>query len=109
MLKNWRPFLAGLLVYGIAAILLARMSFDPTIDSLVYDSSPSKLIESIVVSVLGFIGIRATLIWLYGHNYSSYAVLGIMGSVPLIIISFYFAIFKNACWWRCLCCRTRSG
>ncbi|MEC4630647.1 hypothetical protein VSS86_23230, partial [Bacillus safensis] len=44
VLKNWRPFLAGLLVYGIAAILLARMSFDPTIDSLVYDSSPSKLI-----------------------------------------------------------------
>ncbi|HDR6309414.1 TPA: hypothetical protein QCU60_001235 [Bacillus cereus] len=94
VLKNWRPFLAGLLVYGIAAILLARMSFDPTIDSLVYDSSPSKLIESIVVSVLGFIGIRATLIWLYGHNYSSYAALGIMGSVPLIIISFILPFLK---------------
>ena len=94
VLKNWRPFFARLLVYGIAAILLPRMSFDPTIDSLVYDSSPSKLIESIVVSVLGFIGIRATLIWLYGHNYSSYAALGIMGSVPLIIISFILPFLK---------------
>ncbi|WP_433774512.1 hypothetical protein [Bacillus wiedmannii] len=94
VLKNWRPFLAGLLVYGIAAILLARMSFDPTSASLAYDSSPSKLIESIIVSGLGFIGIRTTLIWLYGHNYSSYAALGIMGSVPLIIISFILPFLK---------------
>ncbi|SCM92576.1 Uncharacterized protein BWINRASL_00861 [Bacillus mycoides] len=94
VLKNWRPFLAGLLVYGIAAILLARMSFDPTIASLAYDSSPSKLMESIIVSALGFIGLRATLIWLYGHNYSSYAALGIMGSVPLIIISFILPFLK---------------
>ncbi|PGT18552.1 hypothetical protein [Bacillus cereus] len=94
VLKNWRPFLAGLLVYGIAAILLARMSFDPTSASLAYDSSPSKLMESIIVSGLGFIGIRTTLIWLYGHNYSSYAALGIMGSVPLIIISFILPFLK---------------
>ncbi|MDR4985967.1 hypothetical protein RGU74_20320 [Bacillus cereus] len=94
VLKNWRPFLTGLLVYGIAAILLARMSFDPTSASLAYDSSPSKLIESIIVSGLGFIGIRTTLIWLYGHNYSSYAALGIMGSVPLIIISFILPFLK---------------
>ncbi|MEK4711058.1 hypothetical protein [Bacillus sp. FSL R10-2780] len=94
VLKNWRPFLAGLLVYGIAAILLARMSFDPTSASLAYDSSPSKVMESIIVSVLGFIGIRATLIWLYGHSYSSYAALGIMGSVPLIIISFILPFLK---------------
>ncbi|OQR55135.1 hypothetical protein [Bacillus sp. CDB3] len=94
VLKNWRPFLAGLLVYGIAAILLARMSFDPTSASLAYDSSPSKVMESIIVSGLGFIGIRTTLIWLYGHNYSSYAALGIMGSVPLIIISFILPFLK---------------
>ncbi|MEK4911275.1 hypothetical protein [Bacillus sp. FSL E2-8887] len=94
VLKNWRPFLAGLLVYGIAAILLARMSFDPTSASLAYDSSPSKVMESIIVSALGFIGIRATLIWLYGHSYSSYAALGIMGSVPLIIISFILPFLK---------------
>ncbi|HHT7188632.1 TPA: hypothetical protein ACTZ5N_001898 [Bacillus cereus] len=93
VLKNWRPFLAGLIVYGIAAILLVRMSVDPT-SGLVYDSSPSKLIESIIVSALGFVGIRATLIWLYGHNYSSYAALGIMGSVPLIIISFILPFLK---------------
>lgn len=93
VLKNWRPFLAGLIVYGIAAILLVRMSVDPT-SGLIYDPSPSKLIESIIVSALGFIGIRATLIWLYGHNYSSYAALGIMGSVPLIIISFILPFLK---------------
>ncbi|MED0978158.1 hypothetical protein P4T48_01005 [Bacillus paramycoides] len=93
VLKNWRPFLAGLFVYGIAAILLARMSFDPT-SGLLYDSSPSKLIESIIVPALGFIGIRATLIWLYGYNYSSDKALGIMGSVPLIIISFILPFLK---------------
>ncbi|MGN4229512.1 hypothetical protein ACTFO5_18615 [Bacillus cereus group sp. BCN150] len=93
VIKNWRPFLAGLLIYGIAAILLTRMSFDPT-STLVYDSSFSKLMESIIVSALGFIGIRTTLIWLYGHNYSSYTALGIMGSVPLIIISFILPFLK---------------
>ncbi|MGM3097895.1 hypothetical protein, partial [Bacillus cereus group sp. BC327] len=69
------------------------MSFDPT-STLVYDSSFSKLMESIIVSALGFIGIRTTLIWLYGHNYSSYTALGIMGSVPLIIISFILPFLK---------------
>ncbi|PER31341.1 hypothetical protein CN490_07745 [Bacillus cereus] len=93
VIKNWRPFLAGLLIYGIAAILLTRMSLDPT-STLVYDSSFSKLMESIIVSALGFIGIRTTLIWLYGHNYSSYTALGIMGSVPLIIISFVLPFLK---------------
>lgn len=93
VLKNWRPFLAGLFVYGIAFSLLARISLDPTC-FLFYDSSPSKLIEPIIVSALSFIGIRTTLIWLYGHNYSSYAALGIMGSVPLIIISFILPFLK---------------
>lgn len=91
--RNWRPFVAGLFVYGAASIILTRtieapyvlLSFNPTLGGL---------IEPLIVSSMAYFGLKAILLWLYGYGYSSYAALGIMGSVPLIIISFILPFLK---------------
>jgi hypothetical protein len=91
VVKNWRPFVSGLLLYGIAGGLIGRSSY-------LYESyevsSTSSMIEGAIVSILCFIGIKVLLRWLYQYNYTSYAALGIMGSVPVIIIAFVLPFLK---------------
>ncbi|MFC0187273.1 hypothetical protein ACFFJY_03190 [Fictibacillus aquaticus] len=88
VIKNWRPFLAGLAVYGAAGFLIIRMY------ELYYGYGPSSTLEPFIMACLAFFALKFILIWLYDHGYSSYAALGIMGSVPLIIISFILPFLK---------------
>ncbi|WP_043931870.1 hypothetical protein [Bacillus sp. EB01] len=88
VIENWRPFVSGLILYGILAASLARSAY---LHSYYY-SNP--VVEAAVVSILGFIGLRFLLRWLYQYNYTSYAALGIMGSVPVIIIAFVLPFLK---------------
>jgi hypothetical protein len=88
VIENWRPFVSGLLLYGILAVLLARSI------SLNSYSFSSPIMEGLIVSILVFFGLRFLLRWLYQYNYTSYAALGIMGSVPVIIIAFVLPFLK---------------
>ncbi|RLQ94890.1 hypothetical protein [Falsibacillus albus] len=88
VIKNWKPFIAGLLVYGSAALVISR-----TISTNLYSYGFSWF-EPFVVSVIAFFMLNAVLKWLYRNGYSSFSALGIMGSVPLIIISFVLPFLK---------------
>ncbi|MCM3356569.1 hypothetical protein [Psychrobacillus sp. MER TA 171] len=92
VLQNWRPILAGILLYGMAFILISR-SFD------LFDSNHGELLvdtitEGLAMSVLSYFLLRHLLKWLYEFNYTSYAALGIMGSAPVIIITFVLPFLK---------------
>jgi hypothetical protein len=90
VIKNWRPFLSGMVLYGIAGALIARSTYLSTYAFL----SVGTVMEGAIVSVMAFVGLRLLLRWLYHHHYSSYGALGIMGSVPVIIIAFVLPFLK---------------
>ncbi|WP_309087174.1 hypothetical protein [Domibacillus sp.] len=90
VVSNWRPFVAGLLLYGVSGGLIGRSTYLHTYSLL----SPSIVIEGVIISVLSFVCLRLLLRWLYQFNYTSYAALGIMGSVPVIIIAFVLPFLK---------------
>ncbi|MFI8575337.1 hypothetical protein ACIGEL_06450 [Rossellomorea aquimaris] len=90
VVKNWRPFVSGICLYGIAGILIARSAYLSTYSFL----SIGTMIEGAVVSAIAFVGLRLLLRWLYQFHYSSYGALGIMGSVPVIIIAFVLPFLK---------------
>ncbi|WP_338780238.1 hypothetical protein [Metabacillus sp. FJAT-52054] len=93
VIKNWRPFTAGLILYGSAAFVLVRTASNPDVLLSQYFSF-GGLWEAGIVSVISYFLIRTLLNWLYQYGYSSYAALGIMGSVPLIVISFILPFLK---------------
>lgn len=90
VIRNWRPFISGLFLYGIAGVLMGRSTYLSAYSFL----SIGTLIEGAIMSVVAFIGIRLLLRWLYQYNYTSYGALGIMGSVPVIIIAFVLPFLK---------------
>ena len=55
--------------------------------------SQSLLTEAVMMSFISLILIRTILLRLYKNGYECYQALGIMGSAPLIIISFYRFLF----------------
>ncbi|WP_413305786.1 hypothetical protein AA0X95_04405 [Bacillus sp. 1P10SD] len=93
VIKNWKPFVAGIFIYGAAGSLLAKVSADPFTWLSTHFSS-SIFMEAIIVAALGFFVLRSVLIWLYREGYTSSTALGIMGSAPLIIISFILPFLK---------------
>ncbi|MGG3563245.1 hypothetical protein ABES03_16770 [Neobacillus rhizosphaerae] len=93
VIKNWKPFVAGIFIYGAAGALLAKISSDPY-SWLSYRFSSAVFMEAVIVAVIGFFVLRSVLIWLYQQGYTSSTALGIMGSAPLIIISFILPFLK---------------
>ncbi|WP_270877741.1 hypothetical protein, partial [Paenibacillus aestuarii] len=91
VIKNWRPFVAGLIVYGGAGIILARTEHASFI---LRGLSFSLLVESVIVAFISYLVLNQTLKWLYTFGYTSYSALGIMGSAPLIVISFILPFLK---------------
>jgi hypothetical protein len=90
VVTNWRPFVSGLILYGLAAFLIARSFY---YYNYAYSLS-GAMVEGLFASILSFIGLQFLLRWLYRYGYSSYAALGIMGSVPVIIIAFVLPFLK---------------
>ncbi|MFS0864554.1 hypothetical protein, partial [Fredinandcohnia sp. 179-A 10B2 NHS] len=82
----WRPFVSGLTVYGSSFYLWGRAQE--------YMYWGYSLTEPVLMAVLSGVSMHFLLRWLYRHGYSSSSALGIMGSVPLIIISFVLPFLK---------------
>ncbi|MCJ8007464.1 hypothetical protein ACFFF5_14295 [Lederbergia wuyishanensis] len=80
--ENWRPILIGLLVYGsiFPLFFMTQMYYGG--------------IESLVVAVIGAALLHFSLNWLYTYGYSTKTALGIMGSVPLVILAFILPFLK---------------
>lgn len=95
ILTNWRPFLAGWVLYGFAGGL-ADHSFKMFIFDLQQASIPlmSHFIEACFMIAISYFMIKLILVGLYKCNYSSYEALGIMGSVPIVIISLILPFLK---------------
>lgn len=94
IIKNWKPFLAGWLLYGCAGVL-AEHSFHMYVINF-QQGLPlfSHFVESLFMVTLSYFVIKLILIGLYKSGYSSYEALGIMGSVPIIIISLILPFLK---------------
>lgn len=85
--KHWRPFLAGFIFYGACFVYIYKVP---------YLILPSTLypIEPFLFAFLGFLTLRQVLVWQYRHGYTSKAALSMMGSVPLILVSFMLPFLK---------------
>ncbi|MFD1019624.1 hypothetical protein [Thalassobacillus hwangdonensis] len=90
--KNWRPFVSGILFYGISAGLIGRSEYLHSYQF--YGIQTSTITEGVIVSIISFFALNGLLRWLYRHDYTSYAALGIMGSVPVIIVAFILPFLK---------------
>ncbi|WP_226682858.1 hypothetical protein [Sutcliffiella horikoshii] len=90
VIENWRPFVSGIFLYGIAGSLIGRSIYLNSYQFLSFGT----VMEGAIVSVIAFVCLQRLLSWLYQYNYSSYGALGIMGSVPVIIIAFILPFLK---------------
>lgn len=88
--NNWKPFLSGICFYGYMGLLIYR-SQQYYEDGVL---SQSLLTEAVIMSFISLILIRTILLRLYNNGYECYQALGIMGSAPLIIISFLLPFLK---------------
>ena len=98
---HWRPVLVGLLVYGFGIILLHHHRMYMFIDFLpdyiwrhflhagIVPQSYIFIDALIFVAILHFL-----LVWLYSNGYSSDRALGIMGSVPLVLLALLLPFLK---------------
>ncbi|WML46693.1 hypothetical protein RCG23_13650 [Neobacillus sp. PS3-34] len=93
VIKNWKPFVAGIFIYGSAGGIIAKISTEPYLWLSSYFST-SVFLEALTVALIGCFVLRAILVWLYRQGYTSSSALGIMGSAPLIIISFILPFLK---------------
>ncbi|WP_308637623.1 hypothetical protein [Paenibacillus silvisoli] len=91
VIQNWRPFVAGLATYGGAVVIAGRGHFAPIFGP---GFNMVHFIEAVVIAMIGRYLIHHTLKGLYLYGYSSYVALGIMGSAPLIVISFILPFLK---------------
>ncbi|NGZ74976.1 hypothetical protein [Saccharibacillus alkalitolerans] len=98
VVKHWRPFASGVAIYGGSALIATRGSYIAELrrfaEELGNPVPDTYWFEAVLVSVSAALALHLTLRWLYAHRYGSAAALGIMGSVPLIIISFILPFLK---------------
>ncbi|MDW0116186.1 hypothetical protein QTL97_04520 [Sporosarcina thermotolerans] len=86
VINNWRPIVLGLLLYGSSIPLF----FSTQAYSYLY----SNTMEPFIVSIIGAAFLHFGLKWVYGYGYSTKMALGIMGSVPLVILAFILPFLK---------------
>jgi hypothetical protein len=89
VLQNWRPFATGLLIYGSSVPLALR-----TEELRQWSGQLQNYTEPACVAVIGGVVLHSLLVWQYHKGYSTQRALGIMGSVPLIIIAFVLPFLK---------------
>jgi len=86
VIKNWKPVVSGLVVYGFAFPL-----FQLTAD---YHYWGGGMVEPLFVTAIGAAGLHFILVMLYKDGYGTKTALGIMGSVPLVILAFILPFLK---------------
>ncbi len=84
--RNWLPIKAGMLIYGSSLPLYLRWKLETQLGA--------TMIEQIIVAAIGGIILHNQLVKMYNHGYSTQTALGIMGSVPLVLISFIMPFLK---------------
>lgn len=109
VIKNWRPFTYGIVFYGLMSLLvldtyqyydwgysfLAEILYEPiSAFDTYYTMEIVQFISGVIIAVLSTFILRAMLINCYNNGYESYVALGVMGSAPLIIISFLLPFLK---------------
>lgn len=117
VIKNWRAVLAGLMVYGLAAILMFRMEWMYRAENFVYVNVLAPVMSFVPKSAFGFLAnpnlflhisyimafvtmvaffYQMLLYWLYRNGYTASGALNIMGSIPLVIIALVLPFLKAA-------------
>lgn len=113
VIKNWRPFFYGIIFYGWMGFLaydtyVQYEYYGSITDKLFYTIGLADLFESsdlyyidfmwiftgLLMSLISLILLRLMLVDCYKYGYESYVALGIMGSAPVIIISFLLPFLK---------------
>lgn len=99
VIENWKPFVSGIIFYGFMAILIYRSflyydGYGWDILYLYYYFPFASFFEGLIMSLISFLSLRIILKKLYSNGYECYQALGIMGSAPLIIISFLLPFLK---------------
>ncbi|MGB2992477.1 MAG: hypothetical protein WBB47_07595 [Paenisporosarcina sp.] len=84
VIENWRPVVMGLILYGSSIPLFASVQG--------YYGYGFGL--PLFVAILGAILLHVGLSWLYTYGYSTKTALGIMGSVPIVILAFILPFLK---------------
>lgn len=85
---HWRPITAGLFIYGTAIPLYFRSQ------TYGFQIMNESWTEPVLVAVLCGLLLHFVLAGMYRSGYTPQSALGIMGNVPLIIISFILPFLK---------------
>jgi hypothetical protein len=88
IIENWRPIVAGLIFY-VGAAFVASLGNAGV-------QSGGSFYPPIVLAVFNSFALHFILTWLYTHKYSVGSALGIMGSVPIIIICLLLPFITHA-------------
>lgn len=84
VIENWRPVAMGLVFYGSSIPLFASFQ---TYYLHAYG-------HPFIISIVGALLLHIVLSWLLSHGYSTKTALGIMGSVPIVILAFILPFLK---------------
>lgn len=84
VVENWRPVVMGLILYGSSIPLFAS----------VQGYYGYGFGQPLFIAILGAILLHVGLSWLYTYGYSTKTALGIMGSVPIVILAFILPFLK---------------
>lgn len=111
VIQHWRPFLYGLVFYSLMTLIIfdsweyyqynysyISYYFESILYTLdyywVYPGDIVQLVISFSLAIISSVMLHFMLKNCYKNGYESYVALGIMGSVPLIIISFLLPFLK---------------
>lgn len=116
VLKNWRAVISGLLVYGLAILLVVKQEYVYIAENKFYTailyvagklpdgiwaifSKPGIFVSAFTVALF-VTGItffyQMLLYWQYRNGYTASVALNIMGSIPLVIIALILPFLKAA-------------
>ena len=120
--SNWRAVLAGFVLYGmtfglvmvaddldnffVPYIYVMEECYDlfewypeavePAVNTLYYYMTSYEYAGAVIVAFLSASVLQLLLIWLYRNGYTTHKAMGIMGSVPLLIIALILPFLKVA-------------
>lgn len=85
VLRNWRPIVAGLAVYGVPVMMTSG------IDS---SAGAVDIVSKIMFCLASMVAMHTLLWWQYKWSYNVPTALSLMGIVPLLILAFVLPFLK---------------
>ena len=85
VLRNWRPIVGGLVVYGLPVVL-----------ATVIDTNPGAMdiVSKVIFCLASMVAMHVLLWWQYKWSYDVPTALSLMGIVPLLIVAFVLPFLK---------------